>query len=53
MKRDKKDKGCIVAFSFTKGSYEEAIRAKKDGLEIILMTVQELLDKKYDSLLDK
>ncbi len=37
----------IVAFSFTKGANEEVARVKhKDGLEIKLITVQELLDKK-------
>ena len=34
---DYKDKGYIVAFSFTKGAIEEAVRAKKDGLHIDLL----------------
>jgi DNA modification methylase len=37
--------GYIVAFSFTKGVYEEVSRAKKDGFLISLVTVQNILDK--------
>jgi len=36
-------KGIIVAFSFTKDAYEEAARAKSEGLEIELLTVEEVL----------
>lgn len=36
-------KGYIVAFSFTKGAHEEAARKKKDGLEIKLIKVEDLL----------
>ena len=39
--------GYIVAFSFTKGAYEEVARAKKDGFKIELINVQRLLDKKF------
>ena len=47
LKRAKHKKGYIVAFSFTKGAYEEVARAKnKEGLEIKLITVEELLSKK-------
>lgn len=49
MRRAKKKKGYIVAFSFGKGAYEEAARAKnEEGLEIILKTVDELLQGKVD-----
>jgi DNA modification methylase len=40
-------KGYIIGFSFGKGAYEEVARIKKEGIEIILVTVQEILDKKY------
>jgi restriction endonuclease len=36
--------GFIVAFSFGRGAYEEAARAKSDGLSITLVTVETLLD---------
>ena len=36
-------KGIIVAFSFTKDAYEEAARAKSEGLEIKLLTVEEVV----------
>jgi len=38
-----------VAFSFGKGAYEEAARAKnEEGLEIILRTIDELLQGKVE-----
>jgi hypothetical protein len=47
MRRRKKDKGIIVAFSFSKGAYEEVARAKlKDGIDIELKTVDELLESR-------
>lgn len=46
LKRAKYKKGYIVAFSFSKGAYEEAARVKKEGLEIKLIKVSELLNKK-------
>ena len=47
-KADSKNmKGYIVGFSFGKGAYEEVARIKKEGIEIILVTVQDILDKKY------
>jgi len=46
LKRAKYTKGYIVAFSFSKGSYEEVARVKKEGLEIKLIKVSELLNKK-------
>lgn len=42
--RNKKDRGYVVAFSFTRGAYEEAARVKSSrGLTIALITVEELL----------
>lgn len=49
IKRAKKSKGYVVAFSFTKGSYEEVARCKREeGLEIELMTVKSLMDKRKE-----
>ncbi len=46
MRRTKKERGYIVAFSFGKGAYEEAAALKKrEGMEIVLLTVEELLSK--------
>jgi hypothetical protein len=39
--------GYIVAFSFGKGAHEEVARAKKEGIKIELVTVQDILDKKF------
>lgn len=47
--RIKKKKGYIIAYSFVKGAYEEAARAKnQDNVEIILRTVQELIEGKVE-----
>ena len=47
LKRQGYKKGYIVAFSFGKGAYEEVARIKnKEGLEIKLITIEELLNKK-------
>ena len=44
IRRVKKDKGVVVAFSFGRGAYEEVARAKlEDGLDIELKTVGEIL----------
>ena len=49
MRRLKKNKGYIVAFSFGKGAYEEVARVKnQEGINIILRTVQELIDGKVE-----
>jgi DNA modification methylase len=49
VKRDGKNKGYIVAFSFGKGAYEEVARVKAtDGLIIELVTVADLLAGKTD-----
>jgi len=44
IRRDGKHKGYVIAFSFSRGAYEEAARAKADGLEIALVRVATLLD---------
>jgi len=47
LKRKKYKKGYIIAFSFTKGAYEEIARLKNKGeLEIKLIKVEDLLYKK-------
>lgn len=43
----KEKHGYIVALSFGKGAHEEAARAKKDGLLIQLIKVQDIIDKKF------
>lgn len=44
MRRVKKKRGYIVAFSFGKGAYEEAAALKhRNSLEVILLTVEEIL----------
>ncbi len=49
MRRAKKNRGYIVAYSFGKGAYEEVARVKhQEGLEIILRTVKELLEGKTE-----
>jgi len=46
-------KGYIIAFSFTKGAYEEAARAKKEDIDISFITVQNILDRKFPFALPK
>jgi hypothetical protein len=49
IRRINKAKGYIVAYSFVKSAYEEAARSKnQDSLEIVLRTVQELIDGKIE-----
>lgn len=49
MRRVNKSKGYIVAFSFSKGSYEEVARARnQDKLDITLRTVDDLLNNVVD-----
>jgi DNA modification methylase len=43
LSRAKFDKGFIVAFSFSKGSHEEVARKKKEGVDIKLIKVEDLL----------
>ena len=42
--------GYIVAFSLGRGAFEEVARAKKEGMNIKLVTVQDILDKKFSVL---
>lgn len=45
IRRVKKNKGIIVAFSFGRGTYQESARVKLDeGIEIKLITIKELLE---------
>ena len=54
LKRRKYKKGYIVAFSFTKGAYEEVARLKNKGeLEIKLIKVEDLLYKRKPVLGEK
>jgi len=47
LKRASYKKGYIVAFSFSKGAYEEVARIKNKGeLEVKLITIKDLLEKK-------
>lgn len=49
MRRMKKKKGYIVAFSFGSGAHEEVARAKnQEGLNIVLRSVKELLEGKIE-----
>jgi DNA modification methylase len=48
LRRKNKNKGYVVAFSFTKGAYEEAARAKDDELDIKLVDMNELIKSDYD-----
>ncbi|MBT9165025.1 MAG: DNA adenine methyltransferase YhdJ [candidate division WS2 bacterium] len=43
LRRGKYEKGFIIAFSFTKEAYEEVARVKREGLDINLITVEDLL----------
>jgi DNA modification methylase len=43
IRRDGKARGFVVAFSFGRGSHEEAARARRDGLDIRLVKVDDLL----------
>ena len=43
LRRGKFEKGFIVAFSFTRGAYEEVARVKGKGLVIELIKVEDLL----------
>jgi len=43
LRRQKYEKGYIVAFSFTRGAHEEVARVKKKGLDVQLVKVEDLL----------
>ena len=46
VRREKKKKGMIVAFSFGKGAHEEVARVKnQEGLDIELKTVKEIMEE--------
>jgi DNA modification methylase len=44
VRRAGKHKGYVIDFSFTRGAYDEAARARGEGLEIALVEVKTLLD---------
>lgn len=45
VERDGKHKGYVVAFSYTRGAYEEAARSKrKRGIEIVLVKVEDIVN---------
>ncbi len=47
LQREETKRGMIIAFSFTKGAYEEAARAKNEhNVGIELVTAQAILDGK-------
>ncbi|HEX5309799.1 MAG TPA: DNA methyltransferase [Solirubrobacteraceae bacterium] len=49
IEREEKTRGCVVAFSFTRGAHEEAARARaKKGIVIELLTVREILRARSD-----
>ncbi|MBD3361356.1 hypothetical protein GF358_01035 [Candidatus Woesearchaeota archaeon] len=48
LRRKNKNHGNIIAFSFTKGAYEETARARDDGLDIELIKMSELIKADYD-----
>lgn len=52
IRRDGKDRGYIVAFSFGRGAYQEVARVKSEGLNIALVTVATLLNNPDDKPLD-
>jgi DNA modification methylase len=45
IERDRKKSGAIVAFSFGRGAREEAARVRKNGINIQLLTVTDLLER--------
>jgi hypothetical protein len=45
--------GYIIAFSFSKGAFEEVARIKKEGLFIDLLTVDNLLGFSEERVSDK
>lgn len=44
IRRERKHKGYVIAFSFTRGAWDEVARAKADGIEIALVEVASLLE---------
>jgi DNA modification methylase len=48
VRRKKKEKGCVVAFSYTRDAYEEVARVKaEEGLDIYLIEIADLMQKDY------
>jgi len=45
LRRAKKDRGFVIAFSFTSGAVEEVARVSREGLEIHLVAVDDLLQR--------
>lgn len=43
IRREGRTTGYIIAFSFTRGAVEETVRARKDGLDVKLIKVAEVL----------
>lgn len=44
VERDGKHKGYVIAFSYTRGAYEEAARSKRQrGIEIVLVKVEDIV----------
>ena len=52
IRRDKKQRGFVIAFSFGRGAHEEVARVKQEGLEIHLVTVDDLLSR-LDEIMKK
>ena len=49
MRRLKKNKGYIVAFSFGKGAFEEVARVKnQEGIHIVLRTIEDLIEGRVE-----
>src|SRR2546421_12111313 len=48
VRRDGSHKGFIFAFGFTTGAHDEVARARTEGLEIELVSIQTLLDRPPD-----
>jgi hypothetical protein len=47
LRRAKYAKGYVVAFSFSKGAHEEAARIKKEGMDVRVVEVDDLLHGKF------
>ncbi|MGH7643138.1 MAG: restriction endonuclease [Candidatus Dormibacteria bacterium] len=45
IQRDGKKRGFVIAFSFGRGAHEETARVRREGLDIQLVTVADLLDR--------
>lgn len=45
IQRAKKQRGFVIAFSFGRGAHEEVARVKRQGLEIHLVTIDDLLQR--------